>query len=213
MQAKEYPWPVFYSQNMLKKIIDKTSNLTVLPIEVSDVKDIIIGCGVQDTIIFEPQDADPKELFGVYYQYTTSPGVYAPPDFTTLIIYNNNVSLEWQRIICCKEMVHFCEKEFEQTNTQEEVMGLLNRLLGPLSTEDYDVADLMASNDKLALYQALGILFPAAARTQAKEASNDESKTISEIARWVCLPESLVKLVLIPEWPDLFEKISGTSEH
>ena len=194
---------------MLKKIIEGTSNIDSMPIEVSDVVNIITENGHQDKIILVPENTDPKQLLGVYYQYTTREKVYGEPDFTTLIIFSCNVSVEWQRVICCKELVHICEKNFEQTNTQEEMLGLLEGLTGPLSTENYGIADLMAGNDRLAVYQALGILFPEAARVQAVKAINSGSKTASDIAKWTCLPLPLVELALLPDWPELFEKISN----
>lgn len=195
---------------MLKRVIGKTSATDVMPIEVSDIKDAIIECGFQDDIIIVPEETDPKELLGVYYQYTTHPKVYATPILTSLIIYSSKVCIEWQRLICCKEMMHICERGFEQTKTQKDVSALLERLLKPLSTEEYGIVDLMAGNDKLALYKALGVLFPVPAREQAIEALGNGSKTESDIAKWVCLPVSLVQLVLLPQWPELFERLSGT---
>ena len=194
---------------MFNKIIEGTSNTDSMPIEVSDVVNIITENGHQDNIILVPENTDPRQLLGVYYQYTTRAAVYGTPNFTTLIIFSCNVCVEWQRVICCKEMVHICEKKFEQTHTQEEVVGLIEGLLGPLSTENYGIADLMAGKDRLAVYQALGILFPAAARKRAVEAISNGSKTAFDVAKWVCLPLSLVEVVLLPEWPEFFETISG----
>jgi hypothetical protein len=40
------------------------------------------------------------------------------------------------RCFCgCKELIHSCDTDVERTNTEEEVTGLLDKLLGPLSTE------------------------------------------------------------------------------
>jgi hypothetical protein len=51
----------------------------------------------------------------------------------------------------------------EKTNTSDELQGLIDKIIGPLSTEDFGLADLMAAKDKLAIYQALGVIFPDAA--------------------------------------------------
>ena len=110
------------------------------------------------------------------------------------------------------ELVHICEEEFERTRTKEDVAGLLEKLLGPLSTEDYGVSDYMAGKDRLAMYQALGILFPPEARAQAMEALDKGSSNIAKIAEWVCLPIHLVSVVLQPEWPSIIASLTGVGD-
>ncbi len=173
-----------------------------LPIEVNEVADALIKHGIQDSIIFSREDTDPGKIRGIFYQYTTSPGVYCQPDFVTLIVYSSNVDLAWQRLICCKELIHVCDARIEKTDTQQEVSDLLEKILGPLSTEDYGLADMMAAVDKIALYQALAILFPAAARDSAREQLSNQ-KTIEDIVKWVALPKQFVELVVSDDWPDI----------
>ena len=87
--------------------------------------------------------------------------------------------------------------------TLEALDGLLKRILGSLSTEDFDIFDIMAAKDRLALYQAIPILFPMHLREQAILAIDAHRKTGKEIAEHACLPEGLVRLALTKEWPDL----------
>ena len=89
----------------------------------------------------------------------------------------------------------------EKTKTPEEVEGLLEKLLGPLSTEDFGLADFMAAKDKFALYQCLPILFPEAARARAAEKLKAGEKTIEQIADWALLPVPLARLVMTDGWP------------
>jgi hypothetical protein len=70
---------------------------------------------------------------------------------------------EWQRLVCAKELIHVMDGNAEKTNTSDELQGLIDKIIGPLSTEDFGLADLMAAKDKLAIYQALGVIFPDAA--------------------------------------------------
>ena len=188
---------------MIKNIIEATSNISDMPIEVSEISEIIVANGYQDSIIMRAVDAEPGKLRGVCHQYTTSPGVYALPNLVSLIVYNQNLSLEWQRVTCCKELVHVCEKGVDKTSTQEAVTGLIDRIVGNYSRDDYSIIDYMALMDRLGLYVAVGLLFPSAAREQAANAVSSDSRSIPEIAEWVCLPEALVALALRPEWPDL----------
>lgn len=197
---------------MIKNIIEATSKISDMPIEVSEISEIIVANGFQDNIIMRPVDAEPGKLRGVCHQYTTSPGVYALPNFVSLIVYNQNLSLEWQRVACCKELVHVCEKGVEKTNTQEAVTGLVDKLVGDYSRDDYSIYDYMAVMDRLGLYVAVGLLFPSAAREQAVSAVNSNSRSMSEIAEWVCLPEALVALALQPKWPDLLLNLLDMGE-
>ena len=186
----------------LKNLLAAVADLHEMPVEVEDMASALIDAGCQDSIIFHPVDADAGTLQGVFYQYTTKRGVYAAPDFVTLIVYSENLSIDWQRMVCCKELIHACDKVAEQTNTPEEVQSLLDKVLGPLTTEDLGLPDLMALKDKLAIYQALAILFPLTARDQALEKIK-QGVTPEEIARWVCLPLPLVTMVLDADWPSI----------
>lgn len=187
----------------LIQVVQTFAGITDLPIEIPEVRAEIVRLGYQDRIIFSGQDADPGKCRGVFYQYTTRDGVYADPVLTTLIGYNSRVSVPWQRMVCCKEMVHLMDRAVEQTQTAEEVEGLLDKLLGPFSTEDYGIADLMAAHDRLALYQALPILFPDAARAEALTELQAGRKTLEQIAEWAVLPPVLVTMVLAENWPAL----------
>ena len=87
------------------------------------------------------------------------------------------------------------------TKTADEVSDLIIKLLGPLSTEDFGLADFVAAKDKLALYQILPVLFPEAARKAAAAKLAARDKTIEDIATWACLPLQLARLVMTEEWP------------
>ncbi|MGO7337748.1 hypothetical protein [Rhizobium leguminosarum] len=192
----------------LKNLLDAVDNLQAMPVEIDELATELVRVGCQDRIIFYPDaELDPAVLRGVHYKYTHRNGVYSDPILTTLIIYAEGLPLAWQRIVCCKELIHTCDTEVERTNTEDEVTGLVDKLLGPLSTENFGVADIMATKDKLALYQALAILFPIAARQQAIDAIEAGTHTFEQIADWVKLPLSLVDMVLNTDWPHIRDLI------
>ena len=101
----------------------------------------------------------------------------------------------------------FATKEISKANTREKVSGLFEKLLEPPSSKDFNLASYLAVEDIFAIFPALGILFPEAARRQALSALEDGSRNVAEIADWVCLPTPLVQLSLQPEWPELLAKI------
>lgn len=192
---------------MRKKLIENFSSRDALPIEVTEAVTFLVASGMQDEIILSPEDTDPGKVRGIYYQYTKSPGVYAAPDLVTLIVYSKNVDLAWQRLICCKELIHLCDGSREKTDKAEEVDSLVEKLLGPLSTDDYGLADLMAAVDRLALYQALAVLFPLSAREAARAEIANGKRTIEEIADWALLPSPLVAFVVSDAWVDVYKAI------
>ncbi len=185
---------------MFQKLLQHFSSRDKLPVEVTEISDFLVSAGCQDSIILHPENMEAGELRGTFYQYTTHPGVYASPEFVTLIVYPKNEDLSYQRVICGKEMIHLCDSKRARTNTPDEVDALIEKLLGPLSTEDYGLADLMASVDRLALYQALAILFPISARNVALEKMANGSATLESISQWSVLPEGLVSLILSEDW-------------
>jgi hypothetical protein len=192
----------------LEKLIDAFSNRTELPVEIPEVRDEIVRMGFQDEVVFVHQPMDPGKLRGIYYQYTKHSAPYSEPILCTLIIYSSLLSMEWQRLVCGKEIIHVMDRQAGKTHTPGEVTGLVDKLLGPLSTEDFGLADFMAAVDKLALYQALAILFPDAARVQALDEMSAGATTIEDIAAWASLPLPLVKTVMSAQWPDMKAEIS-----
>lgn len=187
----------------LQRLVAAFEKVTELPIEIPDVRDMVVSFGIQDRIICVPEDSDAGKCRGVYYQFTTRDGVYADPNFISLIVYSQNLDKDWQRVICAKEMIHIMDAQAEKTRTEQEVQDLVDKLLGPMSTEDFGLADLMAAVDKLALYQSLIFLFPDAARDEARSQIAQKNRTPKQIAEWASLPLSLSDLVISDDWPEL----------
>ena len=175
-----------------------------MPIEISEIRNVVIGLKVQDNIIFSGEDMDPAFCKGAFYQFKRKTGVYSEPELVSLIVYSTHLTIPWQRMVCCKEIVHVLDKQESKTDNKAEVIALVDKLLGPLSSEDYGKADFSASTDRIALYQGLAILFPPAARSSALSIRN---KTVADIAEWASIPESLVHFALDPDWPDMRTQI------
>jgi len=169
----------------------------------------ISDLGFQDEVYFYDVEADRASIRGAFYQFKYRPGVYADPQLVTLVPYNSNDSLEWQRVVCCKEMMHIFDSELERTDTEDEVPEFMDKLLGPLSTDDFGVADFMAAKDKVALYQCLPLLLPKAALQIARKAVNDKRATPEQVAEWANIPVKLVLLMLEPEWDSINGALIG----
>jgi hypothetical protein len=192
----------------LKQLLERFDPIRVLPVEIPELRAAIMQIGFQDEIRFIPcAKMNPAQLRGVFYQFTRHPAPYAAPEFWTLIIYSSLMSQEWQRLVCAKELIHVMDGKAEKTKTPEELQGLIDKIIGPLSTEDFGLADLMAAKDKLAVYQALGVIFPDAARDDALQAIGNGSKTRQQVMEQASIPMQFVNLVLADEWPSIKKDI------
>lgn len=189
----------------MKLVLDHFSKTTELPVEIDEIVNFLIASGIQDEVFLFPVEADPTKLRGAIRQFRYHKLPYGDPISVTHIVYTTLVPLEWQRIICAKELVHVFDREVEKTETSEEVAQLLDKLVGPLSTEDYGFADLQAAVDRLALYQCLPLLLPTAALQEAKEAISRGHKTVEDVAKAACMPLFFVDLMLSSDW----EKLNG----
>lgn len=189
---------------MLKRVVDVLRGRTLLPIEVSEIADAIVAQGCTDIIFFKGIDGESTStIHGAFWRYSRRPGLYADPEYIVLIPYNNSDSLQWQRVTCAKEMVHIFDSDLERTDEADEVVDLIDRLLGRMSTDDFGIVDLMASKDKLALYYCLPLLLPKAALDQARAEVNSGRKTPADVAVDANMPVGLVKLMLNIQWDTL----------
>lgn len=198
--------PIFvWSLRVMKALLDHFDGVVDLPVEIDDIVQAIVGLGFQDEVHLFPVQADPSEFRGVIRQFRYNPGVYAEPRSVTHVVYTTQVPMDWQRVICAKELVHIFDRTVKKTDTPEEVSELIEKILGPLSTEDYGFADLQAAADRLALYQCLPLLFPTAALEQAKRAVHSGKVTEEQVAEAAVLPIGFVRLMLSSDW----EKLNG----
>ncbi len=188
---------------MLKAIIKHFESRTDLPIEVEEIAKAITDGGCQDEIHFVPVPADPSRIHGAIGRFRYRPGVYAEPVWVAHIPYNANDSTEMQRVTCCKELVHLFDTDLEKTDTEAEVPALIERLVGPFSSDSLGLADLMAGKDKLALYMCLPLLLPKAALQHLRKEVRAGKMTAVEAAKLACMPVELVTMMLADNWDTL----------
>ncbi len=189
------------AQTRLSSLIAAINATECRPVEVHEVRDSLIKMGIQDKIfICADELMNPEHLRGAYCQYVERPSVYAPPVLVSVVVYCAQLSREWQRLVCVKELIHVLDRDIEKTGTCEEIEGLINRLLGPLSTEDFNLFDLMANKDRMALYQSLPILFPKKVRDIYKSNGN---YTAEKVAQDLCIPVWASEMVLSDGWDQL----------
>lgn len=124
-----------------------------------------------------------------------------------MIVYPKDESIQWQRAICAKELVHVFDKQVFRTQTPEMIEQLAEKIVSASYGNGESPADLVATIDRFAEYQWMSLLFPAAARRLAREKLSRKEITIEEIADWVMIPEQYVRLVLDESWEKISEHL------
>jgi hypothetical protein len=192
----------------VKRLAQIFENERSMPIELPELAAAVVNVLlVQDEIVFSPQDMDPELCKGAYNQYTHHTAPYSPPVWVSLIVYSNRVDIPWQRMVCCKELMHVLDKQEYKTRTPEEVEGLSEKLLGKSAVDSFGLADFQAAEDRFALYRALAVIFPPAAREDAISSIKSGEKTVSEIAAQVSIPKPLLEFALRDNWPQIRQDI------
>lgn len=200
---------------MLRKLVEMFEDRVELPIEIDELRAAVVDLGIQDKIIFSAEELDTGILKGAYYQWHESPGPYADPTWTSLIVYPEGVDVAWQRVICAKELIHVCDQQVVKARSADAVDGLARKLVGPFEGTSSDLLDILASTDKLAQYQSLNLLFPLAARKLARKRIAEQTMTPDEIADWAVLPLEQISLMLDEDWDRLSEILVaiGNGDH
>lgn len=193
----------------MNPVIQKLNSLRKLPIQINDIRDLIIENGYQDKIVFSKQAClDPQKLRGVCYQWREHGSVYGEPIWVTLIAYPQDVDTPTQRLICAKELIHIFDHQIVKTQTAEMVYKLAEKVISEMRTELDTPENLMAAVDNLAAYQGINLLFPLEARAHMRAELSADRETNESIARKVDLPVETVKLVMPPTWEKMTQIMS-----
>ena len=190
---------------MLHDLIHRFAAVIDLPVEVDEVVECITDMGVQDEIYLFPADMDIELIRGAHRRFTYHKTPYGDPQFVTHAVYPENVDVEKQRVIAVKELVHIFDDTLASTGTDDEVCQLLDKLTGPHSGDDFDLAHFQATKDGLAFFHALQLLLPEAALENASKATKNGTMAHDDIAKRACLPVGCITLMLSDRWDELKE--------
>lgn len=176
-----------------------------LPIDVNDV----LGCLRQngssdDEIEFIGVDLDPDVLQGAIKVFHVRPGVYADPVRMVNIYYHKGHDVDWQRLICCKELIHLLDPPSAQTSAPEAIDELAARIGLPPEMQD-PVADGVEANiDRLAEWRAAAVLLPISARELLLPKIKDGSLKIADVARMADIPPKYAGFVMSDVWERVY---------
>ncbi|HEY5047412.1 MAG TPA: hypothetical protein VII49_05275 [Rhizomicrobium sp.] len=195
----------------VKKLILDFSDRVLVPVDVNDVVQELTKRGVKDEIYFWPADLDGEKLRGQLVQ--TEEWEY-PEDmkgnckYCADIYFDRTMSDDWQRLVCCKELLHILDPEGCRVSTSDEVKRLFEKISLPEDMQD-PLNDGHAANvDRLAIFQAVAILFPYATRELLMPKFQAGNLTIIDIARIVDLPLRYTSFVMNEVWANAYQALT-----
>lgn len=182
-----------------------------VPVDVNDVKAALIERGVRDVIWFWSVDINAEVLRGQlvhWAQKHDAPKAVGEGEFRGVadIYYAESLTPDWQRLVCCKELLHIIDPENARAAIPEVVARLTEKISLPPDLQNGLKDGLAALTDRVALLQATAVLFPWRARELIKNAGN---LSIPEIAKLVDLPERYVAAVMDDDWGLIHDIIVG----
>jgi len=189
------------------EVIRHFSQRTDLSIDVNDVVDLVKAKGLQDEIEFIGVDYDTSIILGNFQKWTRRPGVYANPIYGVDIYFHRHLPLDWQRFVCCKELLHVFDPAFSLASTVEDIQKLTDRIGLPPEMHDWVKDGYPAMSDHIREYEALAVLLPMAARNQLAEPYEAGRVSLDAIARLADIPHRYVALAMHDAWPAVYERL------
>lgn len=195
----------------LRSLVEFFSAGTRLPIDPTDVANKATSLGFHDEINFVGVEMErPQALKGMFRSYVRPTGVYAEPIVCADIYYDRRLTRDWMRLVCCKEVLHVFDNRHQQTHTRDEVAKLIGDISTGILGGSIEGWGLHGLSDKLALFQALAILFPLDAREALLPAFQNKTLTLADLAAAADLPAEFVAVIMHDDWVSVHEMILRT---
>lgn len=190
----------------VKELIREFSTRGTLPVEIEDVIAAIRSRGISDEIYyFWDNNLDPKTLRG-YIKHDEYPQPSGPPKLAVEITYAK-MGHEWERLVCCKEVLHVLEPAEQRCGKPDEVDLLIEKIILPADLVDPFTDGLHAATDRAALIYAVATLFPLAARNILMPKYSNGKLTLADIEDIAELPARYVAIVMSAVWKDIHDWI------
>jgi hypothetical protein len=117
---------------------------------------------------------------------------------------------EWQRLVCCKEMLHILDPV--GTCKPDDVEALVGKIILPADLQDPFTDGSHALADRVTITYATAILFPIAARQIFLPLYNDKKIDLVMIARAMEIPVRSAAIVMSDLWPEIHGLMTGAQK-
>lgn len=166
--------------------------------------------GQVDRLVYKPVDINENVLRGVHHKYWFTPAPYAEKELRVDILFAQTLDRSWRRLVATKELIHTLDNGAHSTAKAEEVDDLIERM--SRRPELREPMTWSETSDRYAFWQALGILFPAAARELLLAKYNEGLISDEMIARRAGIPEQFVGFLMSEDWAEVYTHIMKMCE-
>jgi hypothetical protein len=189
-------------------LVRKFAALDRVPVEVNMVVNEIRAAGVKDEIYyFWDQNLDPTILRG-YIKHDEYPQPDGAKKRVAEITYAK-MGHEWERLVCCKELLHLLDPESERTWKVDDINRLIEKIILPPDLVDPFKDGQHALVDRVAISYAVATLFPFGARQILMPAYQAKKFTLADIEELAELPRRYVAIVMSDAWTEIHKLIAG----
>lgn len=195
----------------VKALIAEFASHRRLPVDVNDVLAKLRENGIDDDVEFIGVDFDTSIMQGKIKIYHARPRPYAEPVRYANIYYHRGHDSDWQRFICCKEMLHLVDPPGAQTKTPEEIAALEEKIGLPPEMQDPEQDGWATNVDRLAEFRAAAILLPWACRELLVAPLHRGDLSLDDIARMADIPRKYVGFVMSPYWETVHPMLVGST--
>ena len=189
------------------RLINNFSSWTQI-VEVSEVRDQIVEWGFCDGIIVSPFDGPPSALLGMFLHYSVPANVYGSDRDFRVVRYNQNLSYEFQRLVCVKELIHQMDDVSDSISSKKQLSELLDEILHDGS----NITKLRRAThlEDIAVYQALAILCPEDVREELFNKFHEASGkiTLEHIAERFAIPVEYAGYLMLPQWKGFWKMLA-----
>ncbi|WP_367354087.1 hypothetical protein [Agrobacterium pusense] len=186
------------------KIIRHFEGLGRSPVQIPDVFKQIQSVVLDEKVEIHGYDRHFSKLRGLHYRYykPAHPNSALMPERVAVAAYSLEQPNDWQRLVCCKELVHIFDREPIKTSSKVEVIRLGHHVGGNIKFDNVDDNNIQSFFDEVAKYQALAILFPFGMREDILATGVTLDQTLfHKVAAQVEVPVEYVQMVLGDVWP------------
>lgn len=180
------------------RLAQKFEDRIEFPVHLDEVRDAVLALQAVDVLTFKPVTINTSTLLGVCYRYNYHPSPYSDQEDRVDILYADTLDSAGQRLVVTKELIHILDNGTHSVAKPEEVDELVRRMARRPDLRDSPF--MPERNDRLALAQALGILFPFASRALIKPKYDEGLVSDEMIARRAGIPEEFIDYLMSEDW-------------
>ena len=176
-----------------------------LPIDVPNhVMAEFLKLGIKDDVYFWP---DPKLNPGIirgeiqHWEYPMKENDPQPRRVAD-ITYAQQMPHEWQRLVCCKELLHILDPVETRVSKPDEIEKLVEKIILPSDLQDPFSDGIHALTDRVAVIYAAAILLPFGARSILLPYVG-KKLSLPKIAEIAEIPARYAYTVMSDGWPDI----------